>query len=68
MRCLIDPELKPSETDLVHFIYQHAAKTLTKVGHLPPAAFFHPSPIPSGCSTNCKSTKSSWRCRTPSCD
>ena len=44
MRCLIDPELKPSETDLVHFIYQHAAKTLTKVGHLPPAAFFRVGP------------------------
>lgn len=40
MKCLIDPELKPVETALVHHIYHRAAETLAKHGHLPPAAFF----------------------------
>ena len=46
MRCLIDPELKPGETALVHHIYNRAAEALTKVGHLPPAAFFRVGPDP----------------------
>ena len=46
MRCLIDPELKSGETDLVHHIYQRAAEALAKVGHLPPAAFFRVGPMP----------------------
>jgi hypothetical protein len=44
MRCLVDPELNRGETDLFHHIYRRAAETLPKVGHLPPAAFFHTGP------------------------
>jgi len=40
MKCLVDPELNRDETDLFHRIYRLAAKTLSEVGHLPPAAFF----------------------------
>ena len=44
MQCRIDPELNHAETDLFQHIYRLAAKTLSKVGHLPPAAFFRVGP------------------------
>ena len=40
MQCLIDPELNRVETDLFHHIYRLAAKTMPKIGQLPPTAFF----------------------------
>jgi len=47
MKCLIEPELKPGETALVHHIYNRTADILTKAGHLPPAAFFRIGPAAS---------------------
>ena len=40
MQCLVDPELNRVETDLFHHIYRLAAKTLPRIGQLPPTAFF----------------------------
>lgn len=44
MKCLIDPELNRGEMELFHHIYRMAAKTISQVGHLPPAAFFRAGP------------------------
>ena len=40
MQCLIEPELTPDETALVHHIYRKAAENLSEKGRLLPVAFF----------------------------
>jgi hypothetical protein len=44
MKCLVEPELKQGETDLIQTIYRLATKVLSEHGSLPPAAFFRAGP------------------------